>query len=133
MKRRKYVKRFALIFTVILMISGLSQADAPTDGMITLATDSGAFKISSTTVSPTQILTRQPYIQRTYIINTSTFTLLFSTFSHTMSQTTDINIPASTVFSPDGPTVPYWGPGFAVIVGTSSSASGNFISVFRAK
>lgn len=127
------MKKIAYILAVIANFAAMGYADAPADGAVTFGTDSKALTVSSTTVSPTQILSRDPYVLRTWIINTSTNTLIVSTFSHTMNPATDVNIPGSTIFSPDGPQVPYWGPMFAVLNGTSSATNGSNISILRTK
>lgn len=114
-------------------MASFCHADAPADGAVTMSADSKALTVSSTTVSPTQILSRESFILRTWIVNTSTFPVFISTFTHSFSTATEMQIPASTTFSPDGPIVPYWGPLFGVLGGTSAANGGNNITILRTK
>lgn len=107
-------------------------------GSLTFTTDTKQIQVSSITTSPTQILTRDSYINRTWIINDTSFTVILSSFNGGMNSNTSFALPGCPTsqqncpaWSPDGPTTPYWGPMWAVILGTSST--NNTLSVFRAK
>lgn len=127
---------------LFLMLSPtLLVADIPSDGAVTFTSDTKTVvNVSTTTTSPTQLCTRDSYLTRTWIVNLSTFTLLISTSSSNLTSTS-FGIPPSgtagfpgTPFSPDGPTVPYWGSIFGVLTGSSAtSANGNNVGVLRTK
>lgn len=131
------MRRFVLILTGILGCAALSHADMFEQGAIGFTSDTRQVFISSNTAAPTQILTRDSYIRRTWIINNSSFTVLLSTVSNTFNATSVASIPpcvtndSCTPWTPDGPTVPYWGPMYAVMLGTATT--NNSLSVFRTK
>jgi hypothetical protein len=100
----------------------------------TMTGDSKTLTISTTTSSPTQILTKDSYVQRTYIVNTSTFTIFISSVSSNISTTTSFGIPgvsagSSVIFTPDGTNAPYEGAMWAVTTGQTPPS----ISIFRSK
>lgn len=122
----------------LLIIPSVSFADMFEQGAVGFTGDTRQVVVSSNTAAPTQILTRDSYIRRTWITNTSSFTVLLSSVSTGFnSNTTYALAPCVTAdscapWSPDGPNVVYWGPMFAVQLGTSVTTS-NTISVMRTK
>lgn len=129
------MKKILLLMLPLMFLGvGVSFSDMPSDGMVTANSESKTINISSTTSSPTQILSDNQFIQRTWLVNLSSNPVMISTFSHTFVFGSEMEIPGSTVFSPDGPQVPYWGPLFAVQTATSTALpTSNSISVMRFK
>lgn len=126
---------FALILTGIF--SSRSQAfELSVD-----ATNTGSVVVSTSPVTPTQILTNSQAAMRTWITNYSTNTIYLvgpSTGSLTTPATFSISLTtgsfymvggSSITFTPDGPDDPYRGPMWAV----TSGGGGTSILRFRAK
>ena len=134
-----------IFLTVLLMIgSTWSFADIGADGAQSLSNDSRTIVVTTNTASPTQLLTNEPFTVRTWITNYSTFTLFLSTASQSITTSsnsvTGIMIPGATtagtvgtVWSPDGPMVPYWGPLYGVLGGTSTATNGNAVSIWKSR
>lgn len=120
---RKLILVLALMSVAYVVYAGTS---------LSLTTDSRTTTVSTLLGSPTQILTLQPFSNRTYIINNSTIPVIISTFTKVMSSTTDMVIPGSATFSPDGVNYPYGGPMFAAFTSTAT-APGNSLTIFRSK
>lgn len=130
MKRISMKKLIALL----LCLSPFAQADILADGSLTFGVDTKSVTISTTSASPTQIFINDPYVTRSWIINDSTYTLFIS--SVTTISTGSFAIPPSTVFSPDGPAVPYWGPLWAFLgigPGQAGVVTPGIASIFRSK
>lgn len=122
----------------ILFLASNVFAFNPPNGAMTFSNDTRQVTLSTTSASPTQILTNDPNCTSTWLINTSTFTILISTISSNLSATTSAFIPGegSTTgdpvsWSPDGSVTPYWGPLFAVEV--TNGLAGTKLSVIRTK
>lgn len=110
-------------------------ADILADGSNVFSSDTKTVAISTTCTSPTQIATFDSYITRTWIVNPSSWTNLYiSTVSVNMSTGTFF-VPPSTVFSPDGPAVPFWGQLYACSSATVSglNITAQNASIMRAK
>lgn len=106
------------------------------DWSLAMTGDSKTVTVSSTVASPTQICTKDSYVQRTFIVNTSTFTIFISTVSNNLSTTTSFGIPgtgastnAPVIWSPDGTNAP-WNGALWAVVNTQSPPT---ISIFRSK
>lgn len=128
------MKRLLLVLTLLLPC--LSYADLSDKGSETFDADTTKITLTSSTV--TQIMVRDSFIRRTFIVNPSTFAYVcISSFAATVaiSSTSQAAIPPNFTFTPDGPVVPYWGPMWAALcdmIAPPPSASQK-ISVFRTK
>lgn len=132
------MKRFTLIFTGILGLAGIAHAGLFEQGSVTVSTDTRNVTISSNTAAATKILSRDSYVYSTQLTNNTSFFILLSTSPSTFNTATYYTLaPCTTTncqsWSPDGPMVPYWGAMWAVQIGTSTTSTGNTISVFRTK
>lgn len=127
---------FALIFTGIF-VSRSYAFELSVD-----LTNTGSVTVSTSPVTPTQILTNSQAAMRTWIMNNSTNTVYLvgpSTTSLTTAATFSISLTtgsfyllgnsSSTFFTPDGFNDPYRGPMWAV----TSGGGGTSILRFRAK
>ncbi len=131
------MKRIVLILTGILGLAGVSHAGMFEQGAVNFSTDTRTVVVSSGTGNPTKILSRDSYVYSTWLINNTSFFVFLSTTS-TVNTSTSFSLPPCTTsncpaWSPDGPTVPYWGQMYAVILGTSSTSTGNTMSILRTK
>lgn len=129
------MKKFLYFLGIILSCTTFVRADSD-DYSSTLALDSKTLTISTTTASPTKILSYDSFCQRTWIVNSSTFTIFISSVSNNLSTSTSFGIPGTgattnspVIFSPDGSNEPFVGQLFAV-ANTQSPPS---ISIFRSK
>ena len=107
----------------------------PYDWSLAMTGDTRTVTLSTTTASPTQILTKDSNVQRTWIVNASTFTIFISSVSNNLSTSTSFGIPgvsagqAANIWTPDGVNAPYEGQMFAV----ANTQSPPQISIFRSK
>lgn len=133
------MKRIAILAGLILMNFTLAYADILADGSNTFTTDTKTVVISTTCALPTQLLTVDNFLTRTWIVNQSTWTnLLISTSSVGISTNSYMIQPTpniGSVFSPDGPMVPYWGQLFGCSTSTVSGLNTvpTNVSVLRTK
>lgn len=126
-----------VIFTLISILLGNITLFAwnPPDASLTFDEDSRTVTMSTTTTSPTRILIRDGSVQRTWIVNTSTFTIFVSSSSSNVSTSTSFGIPGTptnatpVIWSPDGVNSPYAGD----LWGVASTQSPPSISIFRSK
>lgn len=131
------MKRLLMILG-FLSIGAIAHAGMFEQGGLVFTSDTRRVLVSASTATATQVLTRDSYITATWITNLSSFTVMLSTVSNNFSANTTFALPPCitatncTPWSPDGPTVPYWGPMFAVQIGTSSTATST-LSVLRTK
>lgn len=123
-------------FGILISCSTLSWAWGPPDGSLVITSDTRTVSVSTAQASPTQLLTRDSFIQRTWIMNYSSCTLFVSSTSTSVSFATSFQIPAFSTagpsyFSPDGVNAPFWGAlwGASNCQGTSNSSAG----IFRTK
>lgn len=133
-------KVFFIWLGIALSCTTFLRAWNPPDFTLGTTGDTKTVTLSTTPTSPTQILTRDSYVQRTYIINNSSFTIFFSTVSTILSTSTtngsfsvkgnSTATGGATIFSPDGVNSPYQGPMWAASETTASPPS---ISIFRSK
>jgi len=130
------MKRFLAWIGIILSCTTASFALEPTY-TFGFTGDTGTISISSDTTSPTKILTKEAFVQRTWIINQNNFDIYVSSFSTNFSTSTFFKIPATggttnppVIWSPDGPNAPYAGQMYAVSVPTSTAGK---LSIFRSK
>lgn len=107
----------------------------PYDWSLTMTPDSKMVTISSTSANPTQIFTKDSNVQRSWVVNTTTFTVFISSVSNNLS-TSSFGIPgvgtsgnAPVIWTPDGVNAPYEGALWA-FMNTQSTTT---ISVFRSK
>jgi hypothetical protein len=129
-----------LLCILPLLIASCSWADIPADGSNMFTSDTKSMNLSTNTASPTQILTQDSFITRTWIVNNSSFSILISTVSVGMTSGNGggflippcVTSTSCQPWSPDGPTVPYWGQLYAVQLGTGPSTTPT-ISVLREK
>ena len=125
-----------IILAGLILAAGYARADFGSDGANIFNSDSK--QVAITTYTVTQIMTTDSYIQRSYLINPSTWTsVCISSYSATVvySTTTAPSIPPNTIFSPDGPNVPWWGPLWAIVCNGpgQTAAVSQTISVLRTK
>lgn len=132
------MKRLLMWIGVSLSCTTFLRAWNPPDFTLGATGDTKTVTLSTTVASPTQILTRDSYVQRTYIVNASTFSIFVSTLSTNISTTTvpiSFQIPgvsagqAANIWSPDGVNSPYNGP----LWGMATTQSPPSISIWRSK
>lgn len=129
------MKRFLIWLGVILSCSTCIWAWNPSDGALVFTPDTRTLTISTTPASPTQILTRDSYIARTWIVNPSTCSVFLSSSSASAS-TSNFKIygttatTGATYFTPDGVNTPWWGAMWAF---SSCGGTPPEISIFRTK
>lgn len=128
------MKRFLFIGIMLSCTTFLHAG--PYDWEQTLDQDSATVTISTTLAKPTLILTKDSYVQRTWIVNASTFSIFISSVSNNLSFTTSFGIPGVGTsgnqpiqWTPDGTNAPFEGQLYAV-ANTQTPPS---ISIFRAK
>jgi hypothetical protein len=126
-----------ILFLGLIGLTSLVHAWNPPDATFGLTSDTRQVSISSTTASPTQICVRDSFVQRTWIINSSTFSIFLSTVSTGLSTSSSFAIPgvnageSPVIWSPDGVSSPWNGPLYAITNPTASTLPK--ISVFRSK
>ena len=134
---RRFMDKILLVLMLLGCVASV-HADIAADGSNIFTGDSKTVQISTTMAAPTQILTVDNFVTRTWIVNTSTFTMFISTVSTNLT-TNSPSIPPCAVnttcvpWTPDGPIVPYWGAMFAVLSGTATPTGSDSISVLRLK
>jgi hypothetical protein len=106
------MKRGILFFSLVL-ISRMVWADITADGSNIFTTDSRTVLVSTNCATPTQICTVDNFITRTWIVNPSTWTNVYLSTTSVSVSSNSFFVPTSTVFTPDGPQVPFWGQLFA--------------------
>ncbi len=120
---------------LILSCTTWSRAWGPPDGSFTPTSDTRTVSVSTTAGSPTLLLTQGAYIQRTWILNTSSCTVFVSTASNNISIATSFGIKGSATafqyFTPDGVNAPYWGQLYGL--SNCAGASDTTISIWRVK
>ncbi len=127
------MKRFLIWFGIIISCTTSSFAYWG-DSSAAFSSDSRTTTVSNNSASPTHLLTRETFIVRNYIVNTSTFTIFLSSVSTNLS-TSSFGIPGTpsgatpVIWSPDGVNSPYGGDLWA-FVNTVSTPS---VSVYRSK
>lgn len=126
-----------LIFILALSCTTFLNA-GPYDWSLGMTGDTKTVTLSTTVASPTQILTKDSNVQRTWIVNASTFSIFISSVSNNISTTTattSFQIPgvsagqAANIWTPDGTNAPYNGAMWAV----ATTQSPPQISIFRSK
>lgn len=128
------MKRF-LAFALFLGCSPFVRAWNPSDGALIFTPDTRTLSISILAATPTQILTRDSYVARTWIVNSSTCAVFLSSSATSGSLSTNFQIAGSstsltpTVFTPDGVNTPWWGPMWAF----SNCGAQPTLSIFRTK
>lgn len=123
-----------------LFLASIARADIQADGANIFTSDTRTLNVSTVLATPTQILTEDSFITRTWIVNNSSFTVLLSTVSTgfnsgnggTFQLPPCVTNTSCLAWSPDGPMVPYWGQMFAVQLGTGTSTVPT-LSVLREK
>lgn len=121
---------------LLLLLAPFARADILADGSLTFGNDTKQVTVSTTTTSPTQIFSNDPYVTHSCIVNMSTYTLFISSASNSVSTSTNFMVPPSSSFVPDGPTVPYWGPMWAVLgvgPGQAGTAITGVVGIYRSK
>lgn len=128
------MKKFLVWFGIVTSCGTYIHAD-PYDYELSLNSDSRTVALSTSASQPTRILTKAANIERTWIVNTSTYTIYISSASNNLS-TSSFGIPgtgASTnppvIWTPDGTNAPFSGD----LYGYSANLATTSISVFRAK
>jgi hypothetical protein len=130
------MKKVMAVLAVLLNCSSLGFAFNPTDGALVFDGDTKTVSLSTTAASPTQILMRDYYIARTWIVSTSTCPVYLSSSAASMSFTTSFSIPGVTagaqpiMFTPDGPNTTWWG---ALWAASNCPGVAETISIFRSK
>ena len=129
-----------IILVASLFLSGIACADLFEQGALTFSPDTKQVIVSTIPTSPTQILTRDSYIRRNFIVNPSTVAAVcISSFSASVAVSTTTSPAAilpNTTFSPDGPSATWWGPLFGILCQLNPVAGPNQsvqISVIRTK
>lgn len=119
---------------VVLSCTCFASALGPPDGSLNITSDMRTVAVSTTAASPTLLLTRDSFIQRTWIINASTCTVFVSTASNIIT-TSSFGIPGSSttpvIFTPDGVNAPWWGQLYGL--SNCAAASNSNVSIFRSK
>lgn len=132
------MKKCFIWIGIILSCTTFLHAWNPPDFTLGATGDTKTVTLSTTNSSPTQILTRDAYVQKTWIVNASTFSIFVSTLSTNISTTTvpiSFQIPGvssgqtANIWSPDGVNSPYNGPLWAV----AATQSPPTISIWRSK
>lgn len=108
----------------------------PPDFALNFSTETRSVSVSSTPTKPTLLFSQESYIQRTWIINPSSFTIYIATSNVSISTTSNFGIPGvtagntPTIFSPDGVNSPFTGQLWGVSGDVAPPPS---IKVFRSK
>lgn len=111
---------------------------SPPDYEVNFSTQTRSVALSSNPATPTLLFTREPGVQRTWIVNPSSYTIFVATSNVAFSTTTFFGIPgvtpgagaADVIFSPDGVNAPFAGPLYGV---SGNQATPPTIRIFRAK
>lgn len=125
-----------LFVGLIFMVPGLTFAWGPPDFAVNFSTETRSVSVSSTPTKPTLLFSQEPYIQRTWIINPSSYTIYIATSNVSISTSSNFGIPGvtagntPTIFSPDGVNSPYTGQLWGV---SGDIATPPSIKVFRSK
>lgn len=90
------MRKILFFFGVIVSCTTFIQAWNPPDGAYTFSTDTRNVSISTAIASPTRLMTRESFIQSSYIVNNSTCSVYLSTSSSGMSFSTTFSIPGVT-------------------------------------
>lgn len=132
------MRRTILVLAGLLAFSKMAHADMFEQGALTWNSDTKQVALTSTTV--TQLMTRDSYIRRNFIVNPSTVAAVcISSFSASVAVSTTTSPAAilpNTTFSPDGPSTTWWGPLFGILCQLNPVAGPNQsvqISVIRTK
>lgn len=131
------MKMILTFFAFTLSAVCLYAWDSPAQS-VTLTPNSRQIVVSTNTATPSKFLDSDPFAQRSYIINTSSFTIYLSSTATTINTAIAVFIPpAFTIsggtlpytFSPDGVNSPYAGNLFGVANGNTPPT----ITVIRVK
>lgn len=130
------MKKLLAFILVSVSCATFSYSWNPPDASLTTTSDTRTVTLSTDLTHPTQILTKDSWIQRNWIVNNSSVTVFISTANRIINISTDFGIPASIIntssvtWSPDGVNSPYCGPLWAV---ANSSGAAVTVSIFRTK
>lgn len=127
------MKRFVASLLIIAFVSAQLLADIAADGSLIFNGDSK--QVTITSFSATQVMTNDPYITRSYIINPSTWSSICISSTSVISTSLVPFVPPNTVFSMDGPSIPWWGPLWAEVCNLLGGGQpvAQTISVLRTK
>lgn len=130
------MRKIFVWFGIVISCSTFIHAFNPPDGSVILSGDSKIVTLSTTASSPTQLLTRDSFIQRNFIINKSTCDIAISSVSTGVVFGASTIIPGNgaaanppIIFSPDGVNSPYWG----ALYGASNCGTPPTCAIFRTK
>lgn len=128
------MKRLMILAIFVVMLPIVVKAGMFEQGAVTWDADSTVVSVSSFAV--TQLMTRDAYIYRSYVINPSTFGVCLSSYASTVAVSTTsspVLLPNS-VFSLDGETMPWWGGLWGIMCGPGTATpTTTKISVIRTK
>lgn len=127
-----------LISIPVLFLGSFCYADIQADGSNIFNADS--HQVTITSFSATQVMSVDPFITRSYLINPSTWSAVCISSNSTITTTVAPIIPpntsgSGTIFAMDGPSIPWWGALFAQACSplNSSQLTVQTISVLRTK
>jgi len=110
------MKKFLVWVGVSLSCMTYVNGDNSSSGANTFTAQSRQVVISTNLATPTNLFQKDSYVQRTWIVNTSTVAIYISTTNVTISSSVHFAIPPTVAntnaipFTLDGPTAPYMGP-----------------------